>query len=97
MNGRVVLVRAGLLSFAEKVGSLTHSYFKTVITDISLFTFFVFICLIQVANAGRLNASAVLIYPDPVNYSIRENTALFGHVSFGTVLLSEYLCIKKFM
>ncbi|RXN35995.1 transferrin receptor 1-like protein [Labeo rohita] len=55
VNGRVVLVRAGLLSFAEKV-----------------------------ANAGRLNASAVLIYPDPVNYSIRENTALFGHVHLGT-------------
>uniref|UniRef100_A0A8C2EA63 Transferrin receptor protein 1 n=1 Tax=Cyprinus carpio TaxID=7962 RepID=A0A8C2EA63_CYPCA len=29
VNGKVVLVRAGLLSFAEKVGSLTHSYFKS--------------------------------------------------------------------
>ncbi|XP_073704892.1 transferrin receptor 1a [Garra rufa] len=55
VNGKVVLVRAGLLSFAEKV-----------------------------ANAASLNASAVLIYPDPVNYSIRENTALFGHVHLGT-------------
>ncbi|KAK9979830.1 hypothetical protein ABG768_013239 [Culter alburnus] len=55
VNGKVVLVRAGLLSFAEKV-----------------------------ANAANLNASAVLIYPDPVNYSINEDTALFGHVHLGT-------------
>uniref|UniRef100_A0A8C1XI06 Transferrin receptor protein 1 n=1 Tax=Cyprinus carpio TaxID=7962 RepID=A0A8C1XI06_CYPCA len=55
VNGKVVLVRAGLLSFAEKV-----------------------------ANAASLNASAVLIYPDPVNYSIKEDTALFGHVHLGT-------------
>lgn len=55
VNGRVVLVRAGLLSFAEKV-----------------------------ANAASFNASAVLIYPDPVNYNINENTALFGHVHLGT-------------
>ncbi len=31
INGKVVLVRAGLSIFAEKVGSLTCSYFKTVI------------------------------------------------------------------
>nr|AIU36287.1 transferrin receptor [Megalobrama amblycephala] len=55
VNGKVVLVRAGLLSFAEKV-----------------------------ANAANLNASAVLIYPDPVNYKINEDTALFGHVHLGT-------------
>uniref|UniRef100_A0A671S776 Transferrin receptor protein 1 n=1 Tax=Sinocyclocheilus anshuiensis TaxID=1608454 RepID=A0A671S776_9TELE len=55
INGKVVLVRAGLLSFAEKV-----------------------------ANAASLNASAVLIYPDPVNYNIKEDTALFGHVHLGT-------------
>ncbi|KAL1279994.1 hypothetical protein QQF64_014594 [Cirrhinus molitorella] len=55
VNGKVVLVRAGLINFAEKV-----------------------------ANAASLNASAVLIYPDPVNYSIKDNTALFGHVHLGT-------------
>ncbi|XP_039528000.1 transferrin receptor 1a [Pimephales promelas] len=55
VNGKVVLIRAGLLSFAEKV-----------------------------ANAASLNASAVLIYPDPDNNKINENTALFGHVHLGT-------------
>ncbi|CAM4596082.1 unnamed protein product [Leuciscus chuanchicus] len=55
MNGKVVLIRAGLLSFAEKV-----------------------------ANAASLNASAVLIYPDPLNYEINDDTALFGHVHLGT-------------
>uniref|UniRef100_A0A8C1X6K8 Transferrin receptor protein 1 n=1 Tax=Cyprinus carpio TaxID=7962 RepID=A0A8C1X6K8_CYPCA len=55
INGKVVLVRAGLLSFAEKV-----------------------------SNAASMNASAVLIYPDPVNYNIKEDTALFGHVHLGT-------------
>ncbi|XP_052466070.1 transferrin receptor protein 1-like isoform X1 [Carassius gibelio] len=55
VTGKVVLVRAGLLSFAEKV-----------------------------ANAASLNASAVLIYPDPFNYNIKEDTALFGHVHLGT-------------
>uniref|UniRef100_A0A672S1Q4 Transferrin receptor protein 1 n=1 Tax=Sinocyclocheilus grahami TaxID=75366 RepID=A0A672S1Q4_SINGR len=55
VNGKAVLVRAGLLSFSEKV-----------------------------ANAASLNASAVLIYPDPVNYNIKDDTALFGHVHLGT-------------
>lgn len=55
INGKVVLVRAGLSCFAEKV-----------------------------ANAASLNASAVLIYPDPVNYNIKDDTALFGHVHLGT-------------
>ncbi|TRY68198.1 hypothetical protein DNTS_025756 [Danionella cerebrum] len=54
VSQRVVLIRAGLLTFAEKV-----------------------------ANAASLNASAVLIYPDPVNYKIKEDTALFGHVHLG--------------
>lgn len=35
----------------------------------------------QVANAARMKASAVLIYPDPADYSIGENTELYGHVS----------------
>ncbi|XP_051554932.1 transferrin receptor protein 1-like [Myxocyprinus asiaticus] len=55
LNGKVVLARAGLLSFAEKV-----------------------------ANAASLNASAMLIYPDPLNYKIKVDTALFGHVHLGT-------------
>uniref|UniRef100_A0A8D3BQX4 Transferrin receptor protein 1 n=1 Tax=Scophthalmus maximus TaxID=52904 RepID=A0A8D3BQX4_SCOMX len=55
LSGRVVLLRAGRISFAEKV-----------------------------ANAAKLNASAVLIYPDPTDYSIGDNTPLFGHVHMGS-------------
>ncbi|XP_030607293.1 transferrin receptor protein 1-like isoform X2 [Archocentrus centrarchus] len=55
MNGRVMLVRAGRISFAEKV-----------------------------ANAAKMNASAVLIYPDPTDYSIGEDTPLYGHVHMGS-------------
>ncbi|XP_072525387.1 transferrin receptor 1a [Salminus brasiliensis] len=54
MSGRVLLIRAGKISFAEKV-----------------------------ANAAAMNASAVLIYPDPADYSFNEETALFGHVHLG--------------
>uniref|UniRef100_A0A3B1IZU6 Transferrin receptor protein 1 n=1 Tax=Astyanax mexicanus TaxID=7994 RepID=A0A3B1IZU6_ASTMX len=53
-NGKVLLVRAGKISFAEKV-----------------------------ANAAAVNASAVLIYPDPADYSIGEGTDLYGHVHLG--------------
>lgn len=28
-----------------------------------------------------MNASAVLIYPDPADYSFEDTTELFGHVS----------------
>uniref|UniRef100_A0A4W6C2V0 Transferrin receptor protein 1 n=1 Tax=Lates calcarifer TaxID=8187 RepID=A0A4W6C2V0_LATCA len=55
LSGRVVLVKAGKISFAEKV-----------------------------ANAAKMNASAVLIYPDPTDYSIGDNTPLFGHVHLGS-------------
>ncbi|XP_056148648.1 transferrin receptor protein 1-like [Lampris incognitus] len=55
INGRVILVRAGKISFAEKV-----------------------------ANAAQMNASAVLIYPDSVDYPIGEDTELFGHVHLGS-------------
>ncbi|XP_042070236.1 transferrin receptor 1a [Haplochromis burtoni] len=55
MNNRVMLVRAGRISFAEKV-----------------------------ANAAKVNASAVLIYPDPADYLIGESTPLFGHVHMGS-------------
>ncbi|XP_062844164.1 transferrin receptor protein 1-like [Trichomycterus rosablanca] len=54
-KGRVVLVRAGKISFAEKV-----------------------------ATAASVNASAVLIYPDPADYPIDNETALFGHVHLGS-------------
>lgn len=40
--------------------------------------------LVQVANAANLNASAVLIYPDPEDYSLEDTTELFGHVSLIT-------------
>ncbi|XP_022049166.2 transferrin receptor protein 1 isoform X1 [Acanthochromis polyacanthus] len=55
MNGRVMLIRAGRISFAEKV-----------------------------ANAAKMNASAVLIYPDPTDYSIGDATQMFGHVHLGS-------------
>ncbi|MED6252578.1 hypothetical protein ATANTOWER_013862 [Ataeniobius toweri] len=55
MNGRVMLVRAGKISFAEKV-----------------------------ANAAKMNASAVLIYPDQADYKINNNTELYGHVHMGS-------------
>ncbi|XP_054452362.1 transferrin receptor protein 1-like isoform X2 [Anoplopoma fimbria] len=55
LTNRVMLVRAGRISFAEKV-----------------------------ANAAKTGASAVLIYPDPAEYSIGESTALFGHVHMGS-------------
>ncbi|XP_054889541.1 transferrin receptor protein 1-like [Poeciliopsis prolifica] len=55
MSGRVMLIRAGKISFAEKV-----------------------------ANAARMNASAVLIYLDPSDYNIRENIELYGHVHMGS-------------
>uniref|UniRef100_A0AAZ1WVK2 Transferrin receptor protein 1 n=1 Tax=Oreochromis aureus TaxID=47969 RepID=A0AAZ1WVK2_OREAU len=55
MNGRVMLVRAGRISFAEKV-----------------------------ASAAKVNASAVLIYPDPIDYPIGNDTSLFGHVHMGS-------------
>ena len=43
---------------------------------VKLVLIFFSFCL-QVANAAKMNASAVLIYAD----SIGENTQLFGHVS----------------
>ncbi|XP_017351000.1 transferrin receptor protein 1 [Ictalurus punctatus] len=55
MNGRVLLVRAGKNSYAEKV-----------------------------ANAAKVNASAVLIYPDPADYQFNETTDLLGHVHLGS-------------
>ncbi|MED6294823.1 hypothetical protein CHARACLAT_025050 [Characodon lateralis] len=55
MNGRVMLVRAGKISFAEKV-----------------------------ANAAKMNASAVLIYPDQSDYEISDHTELYGHVHMGS-------------
>ncbi|XP_058274138.1 transferrin receptor protein 1-like isoform X2 [Hemibagrus wyckioides] len=55
MSGRVLLVRAGKISYAEKV-----------------------------ANAVKVNASAVLIYPDPADYQLSDNTPLFGHVHLGS-------------
>lgn len=54
-NGRVMLVRAGRISFAEKV-----------------------------ANAAKVNASAVLIYPDPDDFDFEDTTELFGHVHMGS-------------
>lgn len=56
MSGRVMLVRSGLISFAEKV-----------------------------ANAAKVNASAVLIYADPSDFSpLGSSTEMFGHVHLGS-------------
>uniref|UniRef100_A0A3Q3WYC2 Transferrin receptor protein 1 n=1 Tax=Mola mola TaxID=94237 RepID=A0A3Q3WYC2_MOLML len=55
LNGRVMLVRAGRNTFAEKV-----------------------------ANAAKMNASAVLIYPDTVDYPFDSDMELFGHVHLGS-------------
>lgn len=56
LSGRVMLVRAGINSFAEKV-----------------------------ANAAKVNASAVLIYADPSDFSpIGSTTEIFGHVHLGS-------------
>ncbi|KAL3054710.1 hypothetical protein OYC64_017614 [Pagothenia borchgrevinki] len=55
MTGRVMLVRTGRISFAEKV-----------------------------ANAAKMGASAVLIYPDPSKSSIGGSTQLYGHVHLGS-------------
>uniref|UniRef100_A0A3Q3G2T7 Transferrin receptor protein 1 n=1 Tax=Labrus bergylta TaxID=56723 RepID=A0A3Q3G2T7_9LABR len=38
----------------------------------------------KVANAAKMNASAVLIYPDPSSYLKEGNTPLFGHVHMGS-------------
>ncbi|XP_053293176.1 transferrin receptor 1a [Pleuronectes platessa] len=54
-SGKVLLVRAGKISYAAKV-----------------------------ANAAKMNASAVLIYADPIDYSFGEDTQLFGHVHMGS-------------
>uniref|UniRef100_A0A4W5QAT5 Transferrin receptor protein 1 n=1 Tax=Hucho hucho TaxID=62062 RepID=A0A4W5QAT5_9TELE len=54
LDGRVLLVKSGKISFAEKV-----------------------------ANAAKLNASAVLIYPAD-NSRIGGSTQLFGHVHLGS-------------
>ncbi|KAJ8278089.1 hypothetical protein GJAV_G00083700 [Gymnothorax javanicus] len=54
LDGAVVLLRVGKISFAEKV-----------------------------ANAAKLNATAVLIYPDPADYSFAASTELYGHVHLG--------------
>ncbi|KAA8587409.1 transferrin receptor protein 1 isoform X2 [Etheostoma spectabile] len=55
MTGRVMLVRAGRISLAEKV-----------------------------ANAAKMGASAVLIYPDVADYLNLDSVQLFGHVHMGS-------------
>ncbi|XP_059199992.1 transferrin receptor 1a isoform X2 [Centropristis striata] len=56
LTGKVMVVRAGRISYAEKVD-----------------------------NAAKMGASAVLIYPDSVDYpGIRDTTELYGHVHLGS-------------
>ncbi|KPP57129.1 hypothetical protein Z043_125177 [Scleropages formosus] len=40
---------------------------------------------LQVANAARFGAAAVLIYPDPVDVVCNSDCELFGHVSMDTL------------
>ncbi|XP_059800228.1 transferrin receptor protein 1-like [Hypanus sabinus] len=54
VNGTVVIVRAGKISFAEKV-----------------------------FNAEKMKAGGVLIYPDPADYKLERDVAMFGHVHMG--------------
>ncbi|XP_023660017.1 transferrin receptor protein 1-like [Paramormyrops kingsleyae] len=55
VTNAVVLMRAGKISFAEKV-----------------------------ANAAKLGAVAVLIYPDPVDINCEGSCDMYGHVHMGT-------------
>lgn len=77
LRGRVLLLRAGRNSFAEKVraGPSPEPSFPAAASCSCWFP------PPQVANAARLNASAVLIYPDPQDYPIGDTVELFGHVS----------------
>uniref|UniRef100_UPI00398F4BCD transferrin receptor protein 1-like n=1 Tax=Pristiophorus japonicus TaxID=55135 RepID=UPI00398F4BCD len=54
VNGSIVIVRAGNISFAEKV-----------------------------FNAEKMKAGGVLIYPDPKDYALKPDVAMFGHVHMG--------------
>lgn len=91
MDGKVMLVRAGKISFAEKVGVFVqkradYSHLTCLTCEPFIYSF----PLQQVANAAKVNASAVLIFPDRDDYQFEESedaTELFGHVSVKTVLL----------
>lgn len=81
MTGRVMLIRTGKISFAEKVRGKCQKYklLKNIYFLLNQLHDY-FLCL-QVANAAKMGASAVLIYPDPTDNTIDENTELYGHVS----------------
>lgn len=48
----------------------------------------------QVANAAKVNASGVLIYPDPEDFDFDDASGdspeLFGHVSVKTLIVYEF-------
>lgn len=89
LSGRVLLVRAGRNSFAQKVGGVPAPWplRRRLPADLGL--------LSQVANAARLNASAVLVYPDPADYSLQDNVELFGHVRLCLGVVVEAVCWIK--
>lgn len=98
MNDKVMLVRAGKISFAEKVG--LPKRFLTCLDLRALYDHELF-CLQQVANAAKVNAAAVLIYPDREDFNFEESedtTELFGHVSvlYLAEVSSVPLCAKFF-
>lgn len=85
VQGSVMLLRAGKISFAEQASaylitcSLWPFIFRLLRTGlISMVWFSLFH---QVDNAATKGASAVLIYPDIQDYKYRKDTPLYGHVS----------------
>lgn len=92
VDGKVMLVRAGKISFAEKVGVFVQKridcrFISSLVLTCENFDSFSFSSSKQVANAARVNASAVLIYPDRDDFNFEESedtTELFGHVSVKT-------------
>lgn len=81
MSDKVMLVRAGKISFAEKVG--LPKRFLTCL-DLRALYYHELFCLQQVANAAKVNAAAVLIYPDREDFNFEDSedtTEFFGHVS----------------
>lgn len=77
LEGSVLLLRAGNISFAEQVGVDLTAFLLLSETAVSFLQMNVF----QVANAAAKGAAAVLIYPDPEQHKYRHNTPLYGHVS----------------
>lgn len=62
---------------------MTSKFFNYILFELECWFTFLLLLNLQVAKAASVNASAVLIYPDPADYSFDEETDLFGHVCTG--------------